>query len=506
MYQKLQFRRQFLLTRAPIPPLADWKCLLIDQYYLYVHPDLEVNRVANPKKSIVLMGSLFDPDEPEKGNGEILKNIHDSANSMDSFFLQIKRYAGNYALLYKDDTDIVILHDALALREIYYCTNNNQIVCGSQPNLVAKFSYPEIRPRSDPDFLEFYSKHSKDLRWNPNCKWIGDETYYEGVKHLLPNHCLHINNREVSRYWPNETIKPLTLEEAVSKSCSFLQGSIRAIVHRHPVMMAVTAGTDSRTLLAASRGVHNKIYFFINNEGLGYSHPDISVPRNIFESIGVPLHVHDVPKDVDAEFRRIFLSNTFFASDRILPTICNVYFKNHSEKVNVLGIGEIGRTRYGKEPDNLNSYRMIYKLGYKEGRYVINQGEKILEELVPVGKNYGLNALTLLYWEHTLGNWGATGNSESDIAIEEINPYDSHALYETFLGADGKYTSYYNPVLFREMIRNMWPELLEWPINPAFTLKGKVVALLKKIRVYALLKELKYRMNYVRHVYLSGGR
>ncbi|MGB8953599.1 MAG: hypothetical protein WCC06_13155 [Candidatus Aminicenantales bacterium] len=447
----------------------------------------------------MLIGSIFSPAEPEKGNTDILKDIFVSTCNMEGLFSWIKRYAGSYALLYKDDKKTVILHDALALREIYYCSKENQIICGSQPNLLIKFAKPKILPRSDPDFLEYYTTHSKNSKWNPYCKWIGDETYYEGIKHLLPNHYLDINRCEARRYWPNEPIKQLDLEEAVSKSCSFLQGSIRAVANRHSVMMAVTAGTDSRTLLAATRDIQDKIYYFINSQGLGPSHPDISVPKKIFESIRVPFHIHDVPNDVDDEFRQIFLSNTFFASERILPTIYNIYFKDHSEKVNILGIGEIGRIRFGKEPKNLNSYRIAYKMGYKEGRYAITQGESIVAELLPVGREYGLNVLTLLYWEHWLGNWGATGNSESDIAIEEIDPYDSHKLYEIFLGVDDRYTNYYKPVIFREMIRKMWPELTRWPINPPYKLQDKVAKCLKEIGIYSLLKEMKYRVNYVRH-------
>jgi hypothetical protein len=275
---------------------------------------------------------------------------------------------------------------------------------------------------------------------------------------------------------------------------------MQAIVHRHSVMLAVTSGMDSRTLLAASKDIKDKIYYFINNQGMGHSHPDISVPKKIFESIGLPFHVHDVPEGVDEEFRNIFLNNTFFATERILPTIYNVYFKNHSEKVNILGIGEIGRTRYGKVPKNLTSYRMAYKLGYKNSDYAIKQSEKILVELLPVGRKYKLNVLTLLYWEHTMGNWGTTGNSESDIAIEELDPYDSHFLYEIFLGVDEKSTKYSDPVIFREMIRYMWPELSDWPISPPYKMRDKVVGYIKKLGLGGLSKELKYRKHYIRYL------
>lgn len=496
MYQKLQFRRQFLLTRAPIAPLADWKNFQIDGYYLYVHPDLEVNRVTDSTKSIVVIGDFYDWEEPEKGNTDILKDIFSSTYSIQGVISQIKRYAGSYTLLYEDDKATVILPDARAVREVYYCTKGNQIVCGSQPNLIAKFSNPRIESTTDPDLLEFHRNHLWDSRW------VGDETYYEGVKHLLPNHYLDINRREVRRYWPNEPIKRVELEEAVSTSCKFLQGVMKAIVHRHSVMMAVTAGTDTRTLLAASKGIQNKIYYFVNNWGLAHDAPDISVPRKIFENIGVPFHVHDVPKDVDDEFRQIFLSNIFLASEHYLPSIYNVFFKNHNEKICILGMGEIGRNFYGKEPRNLNGYRMAYKFGYKESRYVMRQCQEVLAEILPEARMFGINALVLLYWEQRLGNWGAIRNSESYIAIDKVDPFNSYLLNEIFLGVDEKYKNYVETpcVFFRDMIRSMWPELLEWPINPPYTVRDNAAWFLKKVGIFEPLKEIKYQASYVRYL------
>jgi len=312
------------------------------------------------RKASCLLADLYDSEEPEKGNADLLNDIIVSAYSKEALFLQIKRYAGSYVLLFKDAKHLVIFSDARAIREIYYCTSSNQVVCGSQPNLIAKFANPEVKATCDQNLLDFYRNHLCDS------EWVGDETCYKGVKHLVPNHYLDINRHKALRYWPNKQIKRLRLDEAVSKSCNFLQGIMRSIVHRHPVIMAVTAGTDTRTLLAASKGIKNKIYYFVNNHGLGHSDPDISVPKKIFKNIGVPFHVYDVPDDVDDEFRKIFLSNTFLASEYYLPSIYHVFFKNHSKKMLALGVGEIGRTFYGKERKSLNGYQVAYKLGLQK--------------------------------------------------------------------------------------------------------------------------------------------
>jgi len=500
----LEYRRQFLLSRAPLPFPSAWKRLPLGPYWLQVHPDLEVCHVEDEKTSLTLLGNLYSPDEPEKRTGDIVKDLFVRVDGQKSLFSSIKRCVGRYALLYRDAERSIILNDPLSLREIYYCCKDNLVICGSQPNLLAKFARPEIKPRRDPDFLEYYARHSRNSKWNPYCKWIGDETYYESIKHLLPNHYLDIKKYEARRYWPNAPIKTLTLDEAVDQGCSFLQNSVRAVANRHSIMMAVTAGVDSRTLLAATHGIEDKVYYFINDNQLGPDHPDISIPANIFKDLGIPFHIHDVPAEVDDEFRSIFLNNTFFSSDRILPAIYNVYFKNHAEKINVLGIGEIGRTRFGKEPRKLNAYRIAYMMKYKSGRYVLGQAEKILAELRPVAGEYGVNPLTLLYWEHWLGNWGTTGNSESDIAIEEINPYDSHALYEIFLGVDKKFAKYHDPRIFKAMIRKMWPALAKWPINPPHGTHDKILYDLKKIGIYPIFKEIKYRWNDIRHRGFGG--
>lgn len=496
MNSNLEFRRQFILSKLPITTLENWICTKVEKYYLYTHPDLPVCQQTANQTSIVLIGSIFDSEAHSYGNDAIIRHVLENTLNFKEVILQLKRYAGRYAVIYTSDSEAYILNDALALREIYFCTVDNSVICGSQPNILVKFSNPEIlRSSNDKELLEFYTEYLRDS------KWIGEETCYEGIKHLLPNHVLDLNNRKVSRYWPNEPIKKITLDEAVNKICSFLQGIMSAMASRHSLMMAVTAGTDSRALLAASRNIKDKIYYFINDEGLGCSHPDISVPTKICKGLDIPFHIHDVQKNVDGNFKRIFLNNTFFATERILPTIYNVYYKAHSNKVNILGIGEIGRTRYGKVPGNLNSYRIAYKLGYPEGcRYVIKKCQQMLKEMMPVANTYGINLLTLIYWEQMLGNWGVVGNSESDIAIEELNPFDSHLLYEIFLRVDDKYTNYSHPIIFTEIIRRMWPELLQWPINPPYKMRDKIIWNFKKFGIYNVFKEFKYQANYMTYL------
>jgi hypothetical protein len=493
MYEHLRFRRQFLLARAPIAALHDWQCVQIGSLRLYAHPDLALHVASVGARTVALLGSIFDPRRPELGNADLLDDIVSSATDIDTCSARFKPLCGIYAFLYIDPRGAVVQQDALALREVYYCDHDNLVVCASQPNLAAKYANPVIALNRDPKLIDFRSRHFKDG------KWIGEETCFQGIRHLLPNHRLDIPRRTAMRYWPDRALVRLPLDEAVRTGSEFLKGAMRAITHRHSVMMAVTAGADSRTLLAASRDVSDRIHYFVNDQGLGDEHPDIAVPKQMFEGIGKPFHVHRVASDIDEDFRRVFLDNVFHASDRVLPTIQNVYFKQLGDKVNILGCGEIARTRYGAQPSRLDAFRVAYKLGYQRSDYVLDKSQAICSELAQVGQRFAINPLTLLYWEQTRGNWGSVGNSESDIAIEEIDPYDSHFLYETFLSVDPKYCRYRDSpcVLFRELIECMWPQLLNWPVNPAFTTKSRIDQLLGRMRLFSPLKELKYRLTHL---------
>ena len=87
MYQRLRFRRQFLLSRAPIELLDDWTSLSVGDFYLYAHPDLDVHEVENRNQRIVLLGSIFDAENPEKGNTDIIRDLLARSENLDDFLV-----------------------------------------------------------------------------------------------------------------------------------------------------------------------------------------------------------------------------------------------------------------------------------------------------------------------------------------------------------------------------------------------------------------------------------
>ncbi|MGZ4956963.1 MAG: hypothetical protein ACXV8Q_17830 [Methylobacter sp.] len=490
MLNQLQYKRQFVVAKKIIGALEAWQYRQVGDVHVYVHHDLKITARESQSTLVLLLGDLFDPANPGRTNDDIISNIISNISSLEDLIVIIKPYLGRYVLIYKDETKFVVLHDPLGLREIYYCTQPNQVICGSQPNLIAAFSEPELGITEDKELLHFYEHDMKSVR--SRRLWVGDETYFTNIRHLMPNHYLDIPSLIAIRYWPNKRLENIELSMAVKLSCDYLKGALEAITLRYDAMMAVTAGTDSRSLLAASKDVRDRIYYFINKDmPLTDSSADIRIPKSVFEKLNIPFHVHDVDGPVDEEFKKTFLSNVFMSTDLILPTIYNVYFKHHQSKVNLLGVGEIGRDYYGKAPRDLTGYYLARSLKYKCSRYATAQCEKWLKEARIVSESYNVDIMKLFLWEGLLANWGVVGNSESDIAIEEIDPYDSHYIYEIMLSVDRAQGDF-----FEAIIKEMWPELWEFPINPPETMMDLIKKWLINLGVFNLLKRTIYTFDY----------
>jgi hypothetical protein len=494
MDERLRFRRQFVIARGAIQELRDWQRFTLNDLHLYAHPDLEVAFHDAESTQIALLGYLFDPEHPTKGNAEILNDILAKATHFSDWIVALKRYPGRYALVFRDASTFAVMNDPLGLREVYYCTAPNRIVCGSQPNLLDTFSQPHLGVTDDPRIAHFHAHELPVVR--SGRLWVGDETYFRHVRHLMPNHYLDLRSLGVERYWPNRRLEHLDLDAAVAKSCEYLEGTLKAVASRYDVMMAVTSGIDSRSLLAASRRLADRIYYFINKEGQLTDHsPDVRIPREMFKELKIPFHVHVPEGPVDEEFRKVFLSNTFMSTDLVLPTIYNVYFKRHEKKVNLLGVGEIGRNYYGRTPAKLTGYFLARSLKYRSSEYATDWCEKWLRQTTPVANAYNVDLMQLFLWEGLLANWGVVGNSESDIAIEEFNPYDSHYIYEIMLSIDRRHTEGAVPEFFRAMFQRMWPELLKFPFNAPETKLEWLKDRLKAVGVFQPIKRAWYAIE-----------
>jgi hypothetical protein len=495
MIASLRFRRQFLVATETLDMDEWWRCIPCGHLYLYVHRDLQLTQAGRPGRSLWLLGDVYDPEVPVADNDSVVASVLDASRSVDDVLRACERLVGCYVALFRSGGSMAAFTDARGMREVYYSTAPNRVRIASQPHLLARVAHPPVMASTRAELSEYTRQHLRDSRW------IGDETAFEGIKHLLPNHWLDVNEGRASRYWPWKPVLKQSPTAAAASISRLLRGSIEAMVTRHPVMMALTAGTDSRTLLAASKGVRDRVEYFVNDENLGVAHPDIVVPRRMCAALNLPFRVNAVPQAVDASFRRTFYENTHLADERLLPAIYGVYYRQDPVRRCMQGIGEVGRTFYGTAPRRLVPFLVASKLGYARSEYALRQAAKICAELGAAAAVGHINVMALLYWEQRLGNWAATRVSESLIAIDKIDPFNSHRIYELMLGVSDTHKNFERDIcpLFRLLVQEMWPELLRWPVNPPFSFRTRTVALLRRSGLYAVGRELNYRLKYTRY-------
>jgi len=468
-----------------VEALCHWTKLRLDgtNFIIHVHPDLDMEEMTSNGRSLVLLGYMFDARNPHHTNREILEALI-LENSFKDLLKATREYAGRFVLVYSDRLSARLLHDAGGLRQVYYARRMNGLWCGSQPSILAKFL--NLERSGDAALKEFYESRQFI---SGHKAWVGDGTVYDEVKHLMPNHYLDLVTGENHRYWPDEKMEEISIDEAVEAGTRYLKGFLACASERCGLMQAVTAGWDSRVLLAASRSRRNEIFYFINkHKHLTNKSPDVRVPRKLLGELGLEFHVIEYSDVVDEGFRTTFGENVTLGRETLLAVIYNVYYKQFPDKMIVNGdVSAITRNYFERRKD-VSGAILAALAGYRGLAYPTRECSKWLKESRDIARNSNIDVLDLFYWEQRVGNWGALGPAETDISVEEFSPFNCRSLLVALLSVDRKHRDKYSNRLYREMIKRMWGETLREPINPSRRLQ--LIRVLKALRLFTIAKHL----------------
>ena len=459
--ERLVYRRQFVIGTRYVG-MDDWqRVALDDRLCLSVHPDLQVAQSYRPNSQLTLLGYLIDPKHPEWSNEEILHDIHQQCASFEQLLEGAEHCGGRWILLFRSGNKLKLFHDSCGMRQVFYSVQPDGVWCASQAVTLAAHIGAKV---DENEHLRQFMQ-SKPFQSEENL-WPGDGTPFVGIKHLPPNHSLDMQSGKVERFWPVQKLQPLALEEAVSRASRMLIGSIEAIARRSEVMLPVTAGWDSRILLAASRRVSKQVHYYITlHPGLEEDSPDVAIPSRLLSRLGLAFHIHPSPEQMDEQFVHINRKNAQMR-DLAKTRIIYQHYLHSQGKVNISGnYSEIARECYYDYHPNREVTGAFLARYTKLGKnpFVINSFDAWLNGIKDHEK-WGINPLTLFEWEQIFGNWGAIYSAEQDIAIEEFSPFNNRKILTTLLAVKNSFGS--RNFLYREMIRQMWPETLLEPINP----------------------------------------
>ncbi len=436
------------------------------RYHLCVHPELNFIQQRSGTTEMTLLGFIIDPHNPEMGDEDILACILREAGERETLFRATYGYSGRWIIFYDDGANLTAFHDPCGLRSLYYTnTRLEPFMCASQPGLIASTLGLRYSDDAQKNYLD--TPAYKDLieYWLPS-----GSSLYEEVEHLVPNHYLDIETRVQTRFWPWEKLEPVDYQQAVSQCSQLLENMILAASNRYPLAVTVTAGYDTRIILAATREISTKAFYYsLIYYQMDHNSPDIAIPQKLLRSLGLEHNIIDCRSQMDDEFKRLYHGNVELAH----PAWGDIAFGMRSsypqDLVTIKGsCSEVARCFYHRYeyPDVIDGERLTTFAKMQGSEFAVKYFSRWLKESFPIAKQNNIDILDLFYWEHRLGSWQAMSQLEWDIVQEEFAPFACRELLVTLLGVDERYRKPPDYRLYRDVMRHLWPEVLDEPINP----------------------------------------
>lgn len=498
--ERLLFRRQFLMGPRLFEGFPSWNRMRISgELHLAAHPDLPVCRAERYGKSVTLLGYIVDPRHPLRSDDAVLRGLLERLGTADTFFPHTYELGGRWILLVDDGREMRLFSDAVGFRQIFYSDRHlaGELWCASQPGLIADI----LKLEPDREAMEFicsFARKEKEY-W-----WPGDTSPYREVLHLLPNHFLDLKTGTAGRFWPAGSTGTLSLEEAVPMIGELLSGLIQGAAHRFDLALSLTAGRDTRLLLASLKEMSRSVFYFtLMYWDLKRKSPDIRIPSLLLRRLGLKHSIIKCPPAMDEEFGSIYRRNVTTAREAYGAIAQGLYRSYPQERVcvkgNAVGIAKSIYTymlppeRRGKE---VTAATLAGLTGMGDSAFALRALEKWIRG---AEERYNINLLDLFKWENREGNWQAMSQLEWDMVQEVFVPYNCRALLAGMLSVDEKYRKPPGYALQEKLIARFWPELLQEPINPRDggdgPLKGFIKKVLVKTRLYEPLRSGIRRMN-----------
>ncbi|MFT3800674.1 MAG: hypothetical protein QM766_05580 [Burkholderiaceae bacterium] len=460
-------RRQYLIApqQVRVPSGLSLSIHAMAGYHIYVGADLSLSTAVHGDTHIALLGEAIDAARPDRDNGAIADSL---AHCTDAADLQACafRLAGRFVVFARIQGHDICFADACGFRRLYYGRIAERLIATSSPRL-----YFDILGAPVEIDAETKKLMASQLFQTSEWAWYGASYFDPRLKILLPNHGLDLASGRASRL--TRTIVPdsMPIDELVERAAKVLRGTFDGLQRRFRLTQAITAGWDSRLLLAASLPWKSDIDYFVFDEPRGRS---IGMDARVALALGKrsDIVVARVERpDLDPAFVAAYDRN--WVLPRHISTLRNIQYLARLPaadlpRLNVNGnAGEIGRCFFGAYGGPVWADMLLRYSGYGHESPVIERAiREWLADARAFARQQRISILDLFYWEQRMGNWGALGTAEMDIAIEQISPYDNGELLGLMLAAPASLRKGPRYQLFERICRVLAPELVEEPINP----------------------------------------
>jgi hypothetical protein len=369
--------------------------------------------------------------------------------------LVLDELQGTFLVETQNDLPSRLYPDSGTTLPVIYCPQTRRI--GSSAAMI--LDEDEYRRR-------FLAERHQRLVGSSRHSWLpGTLTVHEGLSRLLPNHYLDLETWQPIRFWPraDEFSQDLGFEEATGSVARALESFLAAAADQFRLGITLTAGLDSRLLLAAARPVVDKVEFFtISPEREGI---DQILARRMARDHGLRYQTFALVKSSAEDMARWDKA----VGHAVREVNQESYLTVGQLPYDVIMTGMFGGAGkglyYAKDQGKIN--RKTVTAGDLLSRMSCPRDADLIADLT----NWlaGLEGvpssaiLDLAYVELRSVGWGTSQYPIQNAEILQMNPIAQRTIVSAFLSVPPGEKK--DKRLIKETIRSMWPDLMEYEVN-----------------------------------------
>ena len=486
---KRLFTRQFLLTPTLEVPenFSSWPSIQIKDYTLKHHGLLKTYCIREGSKELILLGFAYHCYHPEYEEADMLQALI-AQQSDHEFWDELDCFSGNYVLIRIIDDHIQLYNDVATAAKVFYDKSQRPYVVGSDPKIIGT-ARELVRDPSEEVASYYNSPYFKG-----SLKYMGDLTYYQNIFQLLSNHYLDLASGEAIRFFPREKRRILNLEKGIKNISHLICNNIQACFQKHPLYVSLTSGWDTRLIMSATKEISKDVtYYTFRRKVNTDSDPDLAVPMKMCRELGLNhVEIHDSGTLPDEELDIIKKSYELVNPYRF-SHFYTAFGHEAGDTVALVGtVSEICRNLYEWMP--VNNGKAICKAAHMPlYPYCINYFEHWHQKNHEYILDCGYEIQDFSLWEQGICNNSGYVIFYSSYILDAYSIFNCRELIKTILSVDPKYRDKHENFLYKQLIKQLWPELLRYPINPYF--KYRMTLYSKKLKLYPAYKKIKHMIS-----------
>jgi len=448
-------------------------------------PGESVFSISEGDRTLHIYGLILDPRHPAHNTADIARSLL-VCQSLQAILRSTFSLGGTYLLVWETSEGSYIIPDSGALRPCFFYHYNGHTYLGSSAKGLFQTIPEHAKPSlEDTDFFQ--------TAFAKNGLFVMGRTPWSGLRQLLPNHYLDVETGTSHRYFPIEAYRAREPKSVLPELMACLRGQIEAAAHRYTLALPLTAGWDSRVLLAVSKSVLDRYSgtYTMRHQYMNDRHEDVRIPPRLARTARIPHRFFENTGEASLTDIQLLDAEVDTPNPRNPAMHTNVYNPHLSDQLIVSGIAsETAKRYYGEEP-NKQPERLAILTGYGDHPFLVESLTDWLHD-AQIVSDLGYDVLDFFHWEFNVGSSVAREVTEINLSKTQVFPPFNHKrLIDSLLRIPPQFRDMYDHRVYRDIIRASWPELLAHRVNP--NPKTDVIRLMKRLGIYTGYTNLKRR-------------